>query len=236
MPQPKLAVIEVFWHRPAPGRPNPARIPVQYNPTELAFERSNQLAEINIPGLDAPIIQFVRGQSETLTLELFFDTTDEGMGASAVSVTTKSDLIYQLAKIEPSRHAPPVCRFLWNDKFPGSDVSAQIGNQIRNGFTCIFETVRHRYTLFSPQGVPLRATMTVTLREYKTLSTQLHQLGLNSPDKTQVHVLEFGETLASIAGKHYDDPGEWRRLAEANGIEDPRRLTTGMFLTLPPIN
>ncbi len=115
MPQPKLAVIEVFWHRPAPGTPSPARIPVQYNPTELSFERSNQLAEVNIPGLDAPIIQFVRGQSETLTLELFFDTTDEGMGNNAVSVTTKSDLIYQLAKIEPSRHAPPVCRFLWND-------------------------------------------------------------------------------------------------------------------------
>ena len=37
-----------------------------------------QFAEVAIPGLDAPIIQFVRGQSETLTLDLFFDSTEKG--------------------------------------------------------------------------------------------------------------------------------------------------------------
>ena len=34
-----------------------------------------QIAEIAIPGIDSPILQFVRGQTQTLTLELFFDTT-----------------------------------------------------------------------------------------------------------------------------------------------------------------
>ena len=38
-------------------------IQVQFNPTELAFSKAAQLAEIAIPGLDAPIQQFVRGQA-----------------------------------------------------------------------------------------------------------------------------------------------------------------------------
>ena len=45
-----------------------------------ASTRGDQFAEIAIPGLDAPLQQFVRGQAEKLTLDLFFDTTDNGMG------------------------------------------------------------------------------------------------------------------------------------------------------------
>ncbi len=210
-------------------------IPVQFNPTELSFEKNAQIAEINVPGLDSPLLQFVRGQNEKLTLELFFDTTESGMGQGATSVTTLTDRIYELVKIEPDRHAPPPCGFLWNTKFPGSDVSANIGNQRRNEFQCIVESVRQKFTLFSPEGVPLRATLTVTLREYKTLDEQLAQLNLNSPDRTRSHIVQSGDTLSSIAARHYRRPGDWRLIAETNDIEDPRRLTAGTFLTLPPI-
>jgi nucleoid-associated protein YgaU len=157
------------------------------------------------------------------------------MGACAQSVTEFSDPIYQLVKIEPDSHAPPVCEFIWNAKFPGTDISPKMGNQKRNSFKCIVESVRHQYTLFSPEGVPLRATVSVNLREYKTLDEQLLQLNLNSPDRTQVHVLQSGETLSSIAGRHYRRSGEWRLIADANDIDDPRRLTPGTFLTVPPI-
>ncbi len=210
-------------------------IPVQFNPTELSFSKAAQIAEITIPGLDSPLLQFVRGQNETLSVDLFFDTTENGMGTGATSVTTYTDKIYQLVKIEPDRHAPPICTFHWNSAFPGADVSAHVGNQKRTSFQCIVESVRHKYTLFSPEGVPLRATVTVSLREYKTLDEQLAQLNLNSPDKTQTYILQSRDTLSGIAGLHYRRPGEWRRIADANAIEDPRRLLPGAFLTLPPM-
>lgn len=215
------------------------QIPVQFNPTEFSLDKGVQVAEIAIPGLDAPLQQFVRGQAEKLTMDLFFDTTENGMGKRATSVTTYTDRIYQLVKIEPKRHAPPICTFVWNDMFPGSSVGSLIevpfGNQRRNGFQCIVENVKQKFTLFSPEGVPLRATLTVTLREYKTLEEQLQHLNLNSPDRTQSHIVQGGETLAGIAARHYERPGEWRRIAEANRIEDPRRLVAGAFLTVPPI-
>src|SRR5713101_218891 len=145
----------------------PEYFEVQFNPTEYTLNKGAQIQEIAIPGLDSPLLQFVRGQNEKLTLDLFFDTTEDGMAAGATSVTTYTDRVYELMKIEPDRHAPPVCALVWNTKFPGSDVSDHIGNQKRNDFQCIVESVRQKFTLFSTQGVPLRATLTVTLREYK---------------------------------------------------------------------
>jgi nucleoid-associated protein YgaU len=211
-------------------------IEVQFNPTEISFSKGVQIAEIAIPGLDSPLLQFVRGHDETVSMDLFFDTTENGMGVGATSVTTLTDKIYSLVKIDPNRHAPPICTFLWNSRFPGCDISDSLGNQKRSEFRCLVESVRHKYTLFSPEGVPLRATVSVTLREYKTIDDQFAQLNLNSPDRTQVHILQQGETLSSVAGEHYDRAGEWRQIARANRIEDPRRLDPGTFLTVPPAN
>jgi hypothetical protein len=210
-------------------------VDVQFNPTEFSLDKSVQIAEIAIPGLDSPLLQFVRGQNEKMTVDLFFDTTESGMGPGATSVTTLTDRIYELVKIEPTRHAPPICSFLWNSKFPGADLSDHAGNQKRTEFKCIVESIKQKFTLFSPEGVPLRATLTLTLREYKTLDEQLHQLNLSSPDRSHSHVMQQGETLSSIAGRYYRKPGAWRPIAEANSIEDPRRLATATFLTIPPI-
>src|SRR6478752_6713841 len=159
------AVIEIDKEDWDPSRIPVPILPVQFNPTEYTLAKGAQIAEIAIPGIDSPILQFVNGQNEKLTLDLFFDTTESGMGASAVSVTTWTDRIYELTKIEKARHAPPICRFVWSHKFPGDQISRQIGaNQARPSFRCIVESVRHKYTLFSPVGIPLRATLTVTLR------------------------------------------------------------------------
>lgn len=208
---------------------------VQFNPTEFSLDKGAQIAEIAIPGLDSPLLQFVRGQNEKMTVDLFFDTTESGMGPGATSVTTLTDRVYELVKIEPARHAPPVCSFLWNSKFPGGDLSPQAGNQRRTEFQCVVESIKQKFTLFSPEGIPLRATLTLTLREYKTLDEQLRQLNLSSPDRTHSHTVQQGNTLSSIAAKYYRRSGEWRYIAEANSIEDPRRITPGTFFTIPPI-
>jgi hypothetical protein len=230
MDQPQRATIVVTWHNGVRDE-----IPVQYNPTELTLSKGAQIAEIPIPGLDSPVLQFVRGQSETLTLDLFFDSTESGMGAGAMSVTSYTDRIYQLVKIDPDAHAPPVCEFHWK-RFPGNDTSANIGaSQKRECFRGVMESIKQRFTLFNPLGVPLRAVLTVTLREYKTLDEQMAQLRLLSPDRTQSHVVQRGDTLSAIAARHYKRPADWRFIADANGINDPRRLPVGAILVIPPI-
>ena len=230
----------VHWH----GREkNPEHIPVRYNPGELTLDKQVTLGEATIPGIDAPLQQFVRGNAEKLTLDLFFDTTEYGMGAKAKSVTSLTDQIFQLIRIEPTRHAPPLLTFFWHAEFPGSRIGPEgfskdgpaMESQRRNGFKCVMESLKQKFTLFSPEGVPLRATLTVTLREYRELQDQLKELKLSSPDRTHVHVLQRSDTLAGVARRYYDKVSQWRAVADANRIDDARRLAPGAFLRVPPL-
>jgi hypothetical protein len=208
---------------------------VQYNPNSLVFTKKPKLADISIPGLDAPLKQFIRGETETLSVELFFDTTEDGTGAGATSVTTLTDPFYGLVKIVPDTHAPPVCAFLWGKQFPGDALPDSYGNQRRTDFRGVVTEVKQDFSLFSPDGTPLRATVTLSLDEYRPMHLQLKQLNLQSPEHHRVHVLERDETLALVAWRHLDDPGQWRHIATANGIEDPRRLDAGRSLLVPPL-
>jgi hypothetical protein len=208
---------------------------VPYNPTELSFEKQMQFAEITIPGLDAPLQQFVRGQAEKLTLELFFDSTEKGTGLGAESVTTQTDRVFQLARLDPDLHAPPIVTLAWNHHFPGDSLDAKVAPQRRNSFVGVIESIKQKFTLFSPEGIPLRATVNLVLREYRPLDKQISQLNFNSPDRTHSHTLRGGETLALVAALEWNRPGEWRHIADENGIEDPRRLRAGTFLTIPVI-
>jgi hypothetical protein len=210
-------------------------IKLAFNPTELSFDKSVQLAEISIPGLNAPLQQFVRGQAEKMTVELFFDSTDHGMGANATSVTQETDRIYALTRIEPAGHAPPVVRFSWGQAVPGRHMPPASGNQRRESFRGVVESVRHKFTLFSPEGVPLRATLSVTIREFAPLHEQLPRANKSSPDKSHAHVLQQNETLSHVASTYYLRPGVWRPIAEGNAIADPRRLTPGRLLRVPAL-
>lgn len=213
-----------------------APIPVQFNPTEFTLEKRVQFAEIAIPGLRSPLQQFVRGEAEVLTVELFFDTSDKGMGAQATSVTTKTDEIYSLAQIEPGRHAPPPVTFHWGAGFPGQNLTSNLDSQKRDSFNGIISSIRQTFTLFSAGGVPLRARLSLSITEYQTLSDQLSDLNLLSPDRTHSHVLGVSDQLWSVAQDHYSRPGDWRHIAEANAIGDPRRLTPGTQIAVPSID
>lgn len=230
MPSPGQASLWIEW---GPGDTD--IVDLQYNPTEIALEKNVHLAEIPIPGLTAPLQQFVRGEAETLRLELLFDTSDQGMGASAVSVVTLTDQIYALARIVPDQHAPPIVTFIWGPDFPGNELPPALGNQRRSSFTGVVTNIKQTFTLWSTGGVPLRAKITLSLREYTALQDQLQALNLASPSKTHSYVLAQGDTLGLLASKFYFDPGSWRAIALGNGIDDPRRLSPGTRLTIPSL-
>jgi nucleoid-associated protein YgaU len=206
------------------GRDLPARITLQFNPAEYTLGKGAQIAEIAIPGIDSPILQFIRGQNETLALELFFDTTQSGMGEQGVQdVRELTRPVYQLVKIQSSTHAPPRIRFVW-----GQGLS----------FRAIVESVQQKFTLFNPAGIPLRASLSVAFREYKTLEEQLQELNLQSSDHTKLRLVRRGDTLSSIAFEEYGDAAEWRRIAgdPANSrvLTDPLRPRPGTELVIPP--
>jgi nucleoid-associated protein YgaU len=216
------ALIEVD---PRDRGPNlPPVIPVMFNPPEYTIAKGAQFAEIAIPGIDAPILQFIRGQTRTLSLELFFDGTRVGSSATrAGDVRVLLEPVAQLGRIQPNTHAPPRIRFIWG-----------VGLSFRG----VVDNVQQKFTLFSPAGVPVRATLTLSVKEYKTLEEQLKELNLQSADHTKRRVVKRGDTLSRIAFEEYGDPSKWRPIADRNAevVPDPRRLVPGVTLEIPAID
>jgi nucleoid-associated protein YgaU len=209
--------------------PGAKPIEVQFNPTEYTLTKGAQIAEIGVYGIDSPILQFIRGQNRKLTLDLFFDTTrgadggdlvaDARLGPNAEDVTSLTNPIYNLVKIQRATHAPPRVQFIWGSL----------------DFTAIVENVQQKFELFSPTGKPLRATLSVTFREYRELKDMVAEL--SSPDYSKRYVVQRGDTLARIAAELYGDPQRWRAIAAANQkLESLRRLTPGTVLTIPALD
>lgn len=200
---------------------------VPFNPERYALTKSVQTVEIPIPGLDSPVLQFIRGQNEKITVELFFDTTDAGLIDDVDDVRDLTGEVYALLKIDRETHAPPRLRLTWGEAGQlfsfGSSLSPR----------CVLESVNQEFLLFSPGGVPLRAKLTCTFREYKTIEEQLKETPKHSSDRTKLHTLARGETLALVAYREYGDSEEWRRIAESNAVENPRRVAPGTRLLVP---
>lgn len=203
-------------------------VPCLFNPKELSVEKSNQYAEVNIPGLASPVFQFVRGNARTVTLDLFFDTyeacldvrtfTDRITGWDAGSMFSNLPGGSKgLMDIDSDLHAPPVCLFIWGAFM----------------FQCLIERVSKRFTMFLPEGIPVRATLNVTLKEYREVDIQIREIDLHSSDLTKRWVVKQGESLWYIAAMEYGDPADWRLIAEANDIENPRALLPGQELVIP---
>jgi hypothetical protein len=57
----------------------PVPIPVMFNPPNYTLTKTNQFAEIRIPGLPSTVLQYVSGDARSLSTEFFFDATDTGV-------------------------------------------------------------------------------------------------------------------------------------------------------------
>ncbi len=206
----KKALIEVLDGRGS----KKSEIPVLFNPSEYSLDRGNQFQNVASPGLSAPITQFINGNAETLTMELFFDTYEK-----QTDVRDYTDKIDKLLNIDKDLHAPPVCKFVWG--------SLQ--------FKAVLEKVTKKFSMFLSDGTPVRAKLNVSFKEYKTYSELIKNPPRQSSDRTKRRILKEGETLWSLAAMEYHDPGEWRHIAKANGITNPRTVPPGTEITIPPL-
>lgn len=189
-------------------------IKVLFNPGHYSLEASNSYASKKIPGLSSPISQFISGEAATLNMELFFDTSE-----AREDVRKHTLKISGLLSVDKDLHAPPLCTFVWGSL----------------NFRGYVTKVTQKFTMFMDSGVPVRATLAVSFREYKSMKEQLQHIPRQSSDRTKQRVLKQNEQLCMIAAQTYDDPGRWREIARANNIDNPLELEAGKQLVIPPL-
>ena len=218
----EFALAKIVNLSEAPTAESAREITVKINPTELSVSRGASYAEIAVPGMRIPLLQFVRGEAEVLEVELLLDGTDKRQVTKPDqpdSVAARLDALRKFVKIDPHLHAPPLCRFEWG----------QIAHE------GVITSLRERFQLFDDAGNVLRARVTISIKSYKPAEAQARESSTQSPDRFKARVVREGDRLDLIAADEYGDPNLWRPIAELNGIGRPRQLTVGMVLHIPPL-
>jgi hypothetical protein len=188
---------------------------VLFNPEEYTLSKDNNFASHNVPGLSSPILQFVHGNLRTLTMELFFDTTD-----AQRDVREQTEKVVKLSTIDSELHAPPPVTISWGSLL----------------FTGVLSSVNQTFSRFLADGRPVRARLDVTWSELIDPEREAREVNRQTADFSKLHVVSQGETLADVAALYYEDPSQWRAIALANGLDDPRAdLFAGRQLAVPKL-
>jgi len=207
------------------GAPEGAPIIFQFNPANLAITKTSNwtppTADRNAPHTGTA--QFTGPEAATLSLEMLLDSTVPPEPDISEIVTKLSKCLVAHPSTDKKHPTPPFLRFTWGMWKWGN------GHSSFDGYVTSVATT---YQLFNGTGEPIRAKITIALKEHKPRTG-----GQNPTSGTLVpqhsRTVRSGDTLASIAWEEYGDPTAWRALARANDIDDPLRLRPGTALLVP---
>jgi nucleoid-associated protein YgaU len=189
---------------------------VLFNPAEYTHTIGNKFEEKALPGLANPILQFVNGTVQSLSMDLFFDTWTDKRNEDLPAYLEK---FAQMLAIDRNLHAPPPVEFKWGSF----------------AFQAYVENVTQKFTMFDSGGKPVRATLSVSFKQFRTLKEQLEDPRRNSSDRTKRRVFTADDSLWALAAREYGDARYWRKIARFNRIENPRLLQPGSVVLLPPL-
>jgi hypothetical protein len=159
------------------------RFTVLFNPEEYTISQDNTFASQAIPGLSAPLLQFVSGNMRTLDMELFFDTYDNSIRPKQ-DVREITNRFLKLMEIDAALHVPPILCLSW--------ASLQ--------FDCVLASASQKFIMFWDDGTPVRARLTVKFNEYVDPEREGKKISRQTADFTKVHV-DSGPDLIGLAAK-----------------------------------
>lgn len=222
--------LKIAYLMPVNGQRQNQPIEVLFNPAEYSLEKGNTFQSTPLPGLATPVTQWVTGNADVLTMDLFFDTYTKSSRHPNVQqredVRNYTSKISSLMDVDPTLHSPPIVQFIWGPP---------IGSPENLQFTGTIEKVSQKFTYFLDDGTPVRATLNLTIKEYKTVKDQLAEIGRQSPDRTKHRIFKDGESLWFYAAQEYTDAAEWRVIADQNSLDNPRLIAPGTDIELPPL-
>jgi len=236
MPQPGNVKKATLVELNSDGTENSStKLEVQFNPETLKVTYTNQTVPPHEGGAsnqnENSTAQFVGKGVTKLSVQIWFDVSAQLQGANAAqdvrTLTTK--VIYFITPKEQTRgrgdYLPPAVRFQWGTfTFEG-----------------VAEAMDESLEFFSPDGVPLRASMTLNLSQQKIepIPPSNRGQGMATPAGTSQSTPGTQPLTQATAGVSLqamvDAQGgtaDWQSIAQANGIENPRQIPAGTLINL----
>lgn len=191
-------------------------ISVDFNPDTLKVTYSNTVEGKDQRGGSAQ--QFVTKSNTKMAVELWFDVTRDA-GKNDVRDRTKKVNQFlvpvQVQQGKDKKFVPPGVRFIW-------------GSFLFDG---VMESMDETLEFFSADGRPLRARVSVSIssQDIQFNIRPIPGAGDGTPGTSPRQQVRQGESVQQVASRT-GKPDDWPKVAEANGIENPRLPRVGTFL------
>ena len=126
------------------------------------------------------------------------------------------DVIYEF---DSDQHGPRIIQIIWGKYKP----------------FCRLKSMSVQYTLFKPNGHPLRAKVTLTFSQFISRGQASREASRQSPDLTRVVEVKAGDTLPLLCERIYDNGAYYAEVARINNLVSFRSLKPGSQLVFPPL-
>lgn len=136
----------------APNTPT-SQIPGYFNPKQIKIGKSIPWSGHPSKSNDYEMLEFTCGKNQTMTVELFFDGYEQGINVQQCFVFPLIELTRPTVKDTSGKGGakrPPFVMIVWGKFFP---------------FKGVIDSIDTDYTMFLPDGTPVRATCTLKLTE-----------------------------------------------------------------------
>jgi hypothetical protein len=199
---------------------------VWINPASYSRKTAIRYNDRQAQGSPGPSPEFNRIADEDVSFELIFDATgvipppgnkksySNGVADGIKQFTTLT------ATVNGAIHSPNYLILAW----------AQLQ------FQCVLVSMSTNYTLFMPDGTPLRAKVAVTFKSYASEAALAKKAYKRSPDVTHLVTVEAGDTLPLLCHRIYGDSRYYAKVAAFNGLSNFRGVPPGTQLLFPPLS
>jgi hypothetical protein len=200
---------------------------VYINPEKYSHSYKICWSNVQAQGSSGYSSKFNKMGPEKVEFELVFDGTGVVPGKiPGASLFLEDGITKQIARFKDliftyqgSIHSPNFLKIAWG-KFT---------------FQCRLESLNFTYTLFKPDGTPLRARANATFIEYKSEEELALEANKTSPDLSHVLTVKAGDILPLMCFQIYGSSAYYVQVARVNGLTDFRNLGVGTQLLFPPL-
>ncbi len=191
-----------------------------FNPFEYTVSKTNTYKEESRNRSDVPSFEFEKAGPQTLKLTLLFDTFEDD-----TDVSLETNKLWKLMESKTRREGNRT------KKVPPPEVAFEWG-VFR--FVAVITNMTQKFTLFKPDGTPVRASVEVTFTQHKDVNDYPNQNPTSGGGEIErVWRVIAGDRIDTIAFAVYGDATRWRAIAEYNQLNNPLALKSGRQLIIP---
>jgi len=193
---------------------------VMINPDSIKWQRNIEYNTEQPPDSSSASQKYKNTPSDKLNFDVVIDCTGIVDAARTNMKTEIAALETIVFTYNGKIHRPNFVKVQWGKDF------------IFKGVLVSMDT---SYTLFKPDGSPLRAKISLSFTQYISPKAVGREDGKTSPDITHLVTVVEGDTLPQLSFKIWNDDSYYIQVAKYNGLNKFRNLKGGRQLIFPPI-